>query len=95
MSQTSGKRGPSGSSVASENIDEPSYQVKKCLGINVPQPSTLVSIIKLSSLLTFAGAARFMLLGIDVSDNNLMMKIKQNEITFTILFLGCGVVLVG
>ena len=64
------------------------------LGLNVPQPSTLISIIKLSSLLTFAGAASFMLLGIEVSDNNIYIKINQKELQFTIIFLFCGALLI-
>jgi hypothetical protein len=82
------------SAQATSSDFENTYNLKMCWGMSVPQPSTLVATVKLASLFSFAGAASFFLLGIEVSDNNLYMEIQDNELYFTTLFLCSSLLLV-
>lgn len=63
-------------------------------GVKVPASSTLVSVIKLCSLLYFASAASLILMGIEFSDGNLYVKIHSKELFYTLVFFGIALVLI-
>jgi hypothetical protein len=60
----------------------------------IPEASTLVSAIKLSSLLYFAAAASLILMGIEFSDGNLYVKVIDQQLLFTVIFFMTALVLI-
>ena len=60
--------------------------------MKLPQATVLTTIVKLSSILFFAGAASCVLLGIDAADRNLYLKIEQKQLKWCLIFFALSLV---